>query len=72
VIDNKIILLTVFSNFVTINLGLDPDPYWIRIQQQVESGSGFNKILEYGSGVSDTHRVGLTYPFQKYVKLNYT
>jgi hypothetical protein len=33
-----------FTNFVLINHGLDPDldPDWIRIQQQVGSGSGFN------------------------------
>jgi hypothetical protein len=39
-----------FTNFVIINLGLDPDQ--IRIQQQAGSGSGFRKIHGSGFGFS--------------------
>jgi hypothetical protein len=39
-----------FNNFVIKNLGLDPNPDWIRIQQQPGSGSGFSKIPGSGSG----------------------
>jgi hypothetical protein len=40
-----------FTNFVIINLGLDPDQ--IRIQQQAGSGSGFRKIHGSGFGFSE-------------------
>ncbi len=51
----KIFQLKIFflSNFVIINLGLDPDPDldWIRIQQKAGSRSRFSKIP--GSGFSE-------------------
>jgi hypothetical protein len=34
------------NNFDKINLGLDLDPDWIRIQQQAESGPGSGKYLD--------------------------
>jgi hypothetical protein len=33
-------IMNCVTNFVMINLGLDADPDWIRIQQQARSGSG--------------------------------
>jgi hypothetical protein len=45
VFDTKYCLIMNFvTNFFMINPGLDPDPHWIRIQQQARSGSGFSKI----------------------------
>ncbi len=40
--------------FVLKNLGLDPDPDWIRIQQQPRSGYGFSKIPTSGSRFSES------------------
>jgi hypothetical protein len=37
--------LIIFTSYVILNLGLVPDPDWIRIQQQAGSGS---RISEYG------------------------
>jgi hypothetical protein len=40
-------------NFGIRNLGLDPDPDWIRIQQQAVSGSCLSKIPGSGSDSVD-------------------
>jgi hypothetical protein len=72
VFDHKYIQIIFFSNFVTINLGLDPDPDWIRSQQQVGSGSGFSEISRSGfseNGPETLAEKGAQFYFKGYVSV---